>query len=287
MLSVALPSALFAGGVAIGVTVAIERWGGRIGGVLGTLPSTIIPAAIGIYLSNEDPLVFQHAMDATPLGMLVNGIFLWSWRSWPHRLPPRSMPQRLAIMVLLTMATWLLCALGVVSLSARWIDSGFDSLWLGLTGVIILGGLGLGASLHARPSPRGKRSVGTLALLSRGLFAATAIGLAVWLSKTAGGLTAGVVSVFPAIFLTTMVSIWISQGEDVQLGAIGPMILGSSSVAAFALAARWTLPAYGPTTGTLLAWVLAVALASFPAWKWLQWRQTKTALHPLRQDGNP
>ena len=39
-------------------------------------------------------------------------------------------------------------------------------------------------------------------------------------------------SVFPAIFLTTMVSIWLSQGEAVQSGA-NLMMLGSSSVALY------------------------------------------------------
>ena len=43
-------SALFAGFVAILVTVAIEKWGGIVGGVLGTLPTTIVPAAMGMYV---------------------------------------------------------------------------------------------------------------------------------------------------------------------------------------------------------------------------------------------
>ena len=54
MLTILL-SAIFAGIVAVFVTVAIEKWGGIIGGILGTLPTTIIPATIGIYAeSGED-----------------------------------------------------------------------------------------------------------------------------------------------------------------------------------------------------------------------------------------
>ena len=45
-----LLSALFAGLVAVLVTMAIERWGGIVGGILGTIPTTIIRATIGIYL---------------------------------------------------------------------------------------------------------------------------------------------------------------------------------------------------------------------------------------------
>ncbi|MCP4793368.1 MAG: hypothetical protein GY882_08585 [Actinomycetia bacterium] len=39
---------------------------------------------------------------------------------------------------------------------------------------------------------------------------------------------------FPAIFMTTMVGLWLSQGPDVPLGAAGPMLLGSTSVAVYA-----------------------------------------------------
>ena len=69
-----------------------------------------------------------------------------------------------------------------------------------------------------------------------------------------------------------MVSLWFSQGEAVQGGAVGPMMLGSASVAAFAMAAAWTLPAFGPLLGTVAAWLAAVALFTAPAWWWLQRR---------------
>ena len=49
LLSSVLLSAFFAGVVATLVTVAIEKFGGRTGGVLATVPTTIIPAAIGMY----------------------------------------------------------------------------------------------------------------------------------------------------------------------------------------------------------------------------------------------
>ena len=45
LLMVVLTSALFAGLVATCATVAVERLGGKLGGVLATTPSTIIAAA--------------------------------------------------------------------------------------------------------------------------------------------------------------------------------------------------------------------------------------------------
>ena len=44
MFEAALSSAMFAGVVAIGATVAIERLGGKLGGLIAAVPSTIIPA---------------------------------------------------------------------------------------------------------------------------------------------------------------------------------------------------------------------------------------------------
>ena len=79
-------------------------------------------------------------------------------------------------------------------------------------------------------------------------------------------------SVFPAIFLTTMVSLWWSQGEAVPVGAVGPMILGSGAVGAYALVAAVSVPVVGPILGALLSWVAAASIVTAPAAWWLQAR---------------
>ena len=64
-----LLSALFAGIVATLVTIAIEKFGGRTGGVLATIPTTIVPAALGMYsISGETE--FAQSMSIVPLGMI-------------------------------------------------------------------------------------------------------------------------------------------------------------------------------------------------------------------------
>ena len=45
-------SAFFAGLVAILATVAIEKYGGVIGGIFGTVPTTIVPAAAFIWIAD-------------------------------------------------------------------------------------------------------------------------------------------------------------------------------------------------------------------------------------------
>ena len=108
-----LLSALFAGIVATAVTVAIEKWGGLVGGLLGTVPSTIVPAGIGMYVAGgEDVLVVSMAV--VPLGMLLNALFLGAWVVIPRWFP--NAPYLLVLTTVGALAFWTL--LGMVFLVA-------------------------------------------------------------------------------------------------------------------------------------------------------------------------
>ena len=256
-------SALFAGLVAIGVTLAIEKFGGRAGGLIGTMPSTIVPASVGFHLSATSVEGAREALLAVPFGMAVNVLFLWSWAVLPPRIKS---PWRLAKVLLGGLSLWALAAASCTLLLNRisW-DLGGPAIAMTLA-IVLLGGW---ACRGAPQSPAGHRKVSILSLISRGWMAASAIGVAIWLSDQSPVL-AGMASVFPAIFLTTMVSLWMAQGEAVQAGAVGPMMLGSSAVAVYALLASVALPAMGLLWGCVAAWVGSVGLATLPAWWWVQ-----------------
>ncbi len=262
--------AFFAGAVAILVTVAIEKWGGRVGGVIGTLPTTIVPAAIGIYGGSPDLGSFQDAMFMTPGGILLNAGFLLLWRLLPPRLPDWGLGKRLSAMIFLSLALWFAAAVLAV-LSMEWVRSRVDGLeFAGVAftlGIVICGVL---SCIKSPPAPRGTRKVGAVALLSRGVLAAGAIAGAIWLASAGGAIAAGIASVFPAIFITAMVSLWWSQGEAVQAGAVGPMMLGAASVGAFAVFSAWTFPTMGILLGSIVSWFASAAVVTVPAVWWLR-----------------
>lgn len=266
-----LVPAVFAGLVAIAVTVAIERLGGRLGGLLGTLPTTIVPASLGL-LAN-DPEVFRQAMSLAPAGMLLNALFLWLWRVLPERLPTLALQLQLATMLLITLAAWMGGAVFVTTSTAYVVSHGFPPESVGLISTVLLIGVGVLACLGGVPAPRGTRRVGLLTLLARGLLAGAAIAASLLIARAGHGLAAGVASVFPAIFLTAMVSVWWSQGRAVSGGAVGPMMLGSAAVAVYAVIGAWSLPALGPAPGVLVAWLVAVLGVTVPANQWLRARQ--------------
>lgn len=257
-----------AGVVAIGATLAVERFGGRLGGILSALPTTIVPASLGLAAvgSGSD---LRDAMAVVPIGMALNAAFLWLWRVIPRKLPMTSLHRRLAMMAILSVSAWLVAAVTTVVGTDILMDAGVPA---GLLGAVAAAGLmvfGVVLCQDLPPAPKGKRKVSPVTLLLRGLLAASAIGVAIGFAHVIGPIAAGVASVFPAIFLTTMVSLWISQGEAVPLGAIGPIVLGSSAVSVYALVAATVMPVLG-SFGAVVAWVVAVIGVSVPAAAYLR-----------------
>jgi hypothetical protein len=275
-LTLALGAGVSAGLVAALITRAIEHFGGKRGGILGTLPTTIVPASVGLWLNS--PEHFMEAMCAVPPGMCLNALFLWLWRALPPRLPSRlTLNAQLALMSALSLLMWALGASLWVSLARP----ALSPLSGGLGGALSLLALGLWASEPSAQSLKGSTPVSWGTLISRGLAAGLAVGASVWLSKVTSGVIAGVAAVFPAIFWTSMVSVWRSQGAAVSSGAVGPMMLGASSVALYALLSLITFPTLGPGLGALCAWFGAVLCVSWPADWWLhrEVRSTKRALN--------
>ena len=267
-----LLSAVMAGVIATLVTLAIERWGGLTGGLLGTMPSTIVPAAAGIYAAG-DTVVLNQSLAIIPLGMLVNGIFLSVWIYAPSRFERFKSP--LFLTTLSALAVW--CLFGILMLFGveLALESGWSAFEIGVLGLFLLIVLAVAMNWKVQATPKGKHPVARRVLLIRGSAAASAIGAAVWLSFQGQPLIAGLAAVFPAIFLTSMVALWHAQGPTVPQGAAGPMTLGGASVAIYALVAMYSLPAWGVIFGSVIAWCISVVGWSLPAYLVLRKRLTQ------------
>ena len=254
--------ALFAGIVAILVTVAIEKFGGIIGGVLGTIPSTIIPAAAGVY-SIDGTESLRDSMSMVPIGMLMNGIFLSVWIYFPHYIKQEKL--KLISTTIFALAVWL--ALAIFSLKVVELSPIQDlgNFIIGLIGFILLVLFSVLLNLNSIVAPKGENNVPLLILGCRGIAAALAIGFCLILAKPVLPLVAVLVSAFPAIFLTSMVALWLSQGSKVPRGAAAPMMLGGASVSVYALVSMYAIPEYGIVIGSIVTWFSSVILWTIPA----------------------
>ncbi|MGB1233169.1 MAG: hypothetical protein ACPHF0_03240, partial [Poseidonia sp.] len=218
----------------------------------------------------EDVLVMS--MSVVPLGMLLNALFLGAWVVIPRWFP--GAPYLLVLTTVGALAFWSL--LGMVFLVAVDELTTYLSLQqLAASGLVLLFITAVVFNRRPQPTPKGTNRVSTLVLLARGVMAATAIGIAVGFSGLGFPTLAGLASVFPAIFLTSMVALWLAQGPTVPQGAAGPMMLGGASVAVYANVAMWSLPAYGAVVGSVIAWVASVVGWSLPAFMVLRKHHAK------------
>lgn len=272
--AVAIP-ALFAGVVAILATIAVERLGGMAGGVLSSIPTTIVPAAIGIFQRSGDPDAFRRAMAFVPVGILMNAGYLLLWRVIPARLGAheRSRHHLLTSTIVVALAIWMAGASAIVALN-WWLEPTVaQSLTIGAIAFAAGIALGIAANRTPHPAPKGTHRVSATVLVIRGLAAGAAIAVAIVLARTGHPVASGIASVFPAIFTTIMVATWLAQGAHVPTGAVGPMALGTLSVSAYALLATWLYPAMNLALAAVTCWILALACVSVPAYGYLSWRR--------------
>ena len=271
MLEEILPAAIAAGLVAIVVTVLIERFGGVVGGALGTVPTTIVPAVAGMAAAQGE----QELMDSlsvVPAGMLINAIFLSVWIYLPRATASLGSERSLAVTTATALLAWAMFGMVTILCIGELSEYGTGPWTIGMIGIALTAVFGIVLGWKPCESPKGSREVSKSILLTRGLMAATAIGASVWVAGLGYPLLAGLASVFPAIFLTSMVSLWISQGPSVPRGAAAPMLLGGGSVGVYSLVAMYSLEAHGIILGSIMSWVTAVAVWSMPSYIYLRWR---------------
>ena len=190
-------TSLFAGTVAILATIVIERLGGKLGGVLATIPTTIVPASLGFWYLSKATIEFENALWSVPVGMLLNAAFLHSWHWMPKRLTFSKPVLRLSAVVMGSLTLWFVLAL----LSVKVVSAFRDSMWVvGSATALIQLIYGFFASRGDRPALKATNAVGWGALLTRGIMAALAIAAAAVIIALGHPVLAGVASVFRPSF---------------------------------------------------------------------------------------
>lgn len=215
--------------MAITFAYLIETFGGATGGIIASFPTTIIPAVYIILEDSTQPL--QTRFDSTMasiIGMFcTNILFMPTWKYLPPYFPKQwSNGISVTVMTLVSLVIWFVSVV-VVTLFQQWLSS-FGVTMFVFCFALLLFTVCCGVALCWRlpPTPAGKNKVKWYVHLARGFVASLAIFASGVLSQSGSGVAAGAVSTFPAMFITTMVSVSLAQGADVSTGAIGPLLLG-------------------------------------------------------------
>jgi uncharacterized membrane protein (GlpM family) len=230
--------------VVVLITVIAEKYGTKTGGIIGTLPSTIIIAFLFIAL--DKGVHFAAASVAiVPAEMGINLIFLAAFAFLAKRTIPTA---TVGSLLLWTVLTILLFYTDVISI--------FISLFVFVI-CLILTFISLDKIKKITSQTTVMVHYTPLKLLGRSIIAGTVIALAVSISNI-NAMLSGIFAVFPAIFLSTMLISRKEHGSEFTGAMAKGMIYGSSSVVSYAVGIFFLYPLIGILTGTIAAFLLGL-----------------------------
>ena len=230
--------------VVILITVLAERYGTKVGGIAGTLPSTIVIAFLFIAL--DDGVSYAtHSVSIAIAIMGLNLLFLAAFAT----LCTRS----LLIALVGAFTVW---TLGTIIIYVTDVATMTIPL-LAFILCFIIALMYLERYRRVASQPNITMRYTAKKLLLRGLLAGIVIASAVSLSNINVALS-GILAMFPAIFLSTMLIAYLEHGPTFTRGLAKGMIYGSPSVAAYGAAIYFLYPTLGILVGTIIAVLLSL-----------------------------
>lgn len=226
-------------------TIISERFGSKIGGLVGNLPSNIVVSLFFMAWMNTPEFAAQAAQ-TVPFGMLIDSVFLFvliaalkKYGNWSFGI---------AIIV------WFLLAVPVVLL-------GYDDMLTGILAYMIVTVI-LFLVLEKKFSIRSVEKKTTKAydkteLLGRAALAGGTVATTVAVASFAGPVWGGILSTFPAVMTSTMYLLTRSQGPDFARATGKVMLAASANIIFYGVAVYLTYPAFGMVIGTIVSYIAA------------------------------
>ncbi|KAK8809749.1 hypothetical protein WA158_000692 [Blastocystis sp. Blastoise] len=263
--------------VAIAVCVGIEAFGGAVGGILGTVPSTILPASYVLLTEAKTEYDAIAGCFGFPLGASCSSfIFLPLWAWLPPRMP-RSMKRgwRLFIVSVISVACWLLLGFFLTWLQQVVVNNGFPVYFFSPILTVLVAIEGVFFCWVPIDTPKGKKKTSIQMHLFRGTMTAIVIFCALMISTFGPSDIGGLISGFPIMFLISMVTISIAQDDSVTAGAVSPLIIGTPSghIYVYVTACLYVYAHLDIAWSMIIGFIASVVCWSIPSYFFVDWRK--------------
>jgi hypothetical protein len=234
---------IFSALIVIIITVIAEKYGTKVGGILGTMPSTIIIAFIFIAL-NKGLIFASESVAVVPAELAINLIFLFVFALFVHRSTIVAMSLAFLIWTILSLIIYFLDLKNIYFSVLIYIIALFFTFIL--------------LEFYKKIPSVGKVHIHYTykKIFFRGVLAGIIITISVLLSNF-GAVISGIFSVFPAILSSTMLISVREHGAKFAAGMAKSMIFGISSVCIYAIIIHFLYPLYGIIFGTVVAFVIS------------------------------
>jgi hypothetical protein len=237
-----LAASFVVGGVWIAlVTVAAEKYGSRLGGLIGGLPSTAAVSLLFIGVT-QSPGAGSEAAAVLPLAMVASGVFVIIYLA--------SIRRGFALAYVASLGGWFATAFCVAAIGE--IDYlVLLGIWLGATVLFYL----VAEKWMRIPSTSRVKVIYSARMLAlRACFSGAVVAFAVLMGKLGGPLYGGIFAAFPAVFTSTLYITYRTGGAGFSRAvAKSVMISGMINVTVFSSLIKYLYPAVGLALGTIIA----------------------------------
>jgi uncharacterized membrane protein (GlpM family) len=224
------------------VTVAAERFGSKIGGFLGGLPSTVFVSILFIGISGGVADAVTAAR-ITPLALTGFSFFVACFFLFARK--------KFSVGISISAAVWL-----VIAYTTRLFPG--VSIWVGLVisvGCAMLLYLFIYLFQDTLSATGRKLPLTQTDLFSRAIFGGLLIALAVFVSKLAGPVWGGIVGAFPVATLTSLVIVYHRLSLEAARSLAKSILVSAIIVlSVYAVAVYLFYPPFGILWGTVLAY---------------------------------
>ena len=244
---VALSFAVGSGWVTLS-TIAAEKYGSMIGGLISGLPSTVFVSLLFIGIT-QTPVAASDTTTLMPLIQGINGIFIVIYLLCVRR--------GLAAGLLNGFLVWLILTGALTATGVRNFGLSVCGWVLLLLGSCLVVGRGMKIPSHGKILVRYTPAQ----VIFRAVFGGAVIALAVWMGKALGPVYGGIFAAFPATFLSTLTITYRTGGAEFSRAVGKSMVMsGMVNVGLYAIVVRYLYLWMGLATGTAVALVCSCAV---------------------------
>jgi hypothetical protein len=222
-------------------TLSAERFGSKLGGLIGGLPSTVVIALLFIGYT-QSPQVAAQATTIMPLAQGLNGLFILTFILLiPYKLK-LALPASLLVWFCLATLLFLLDLQNFIVSIMGWLI------------LLVFCYFVLERWMQIKSRDRQGFTYPRSQLIWRALFGGAVISFAVLMGKLGGPLLGGIFGSFPAMFLSTLVITSHIGGAD-YAKPVGKSLLvsGLINVPLYEIMVRYLYPSVGLAIGTIIA----------------------------------
>jgi hypothetical protein len=223
-----------------------EKYGTKIGGILGTLPSTIVIALIFLAINKNQNFASESAI-IIPAELGINICFLAIFAILINKSIYLAFFSSLSIWIIFSSLLILINLNNILISIAIYVISLLIALIL-LENIF---------KIKSIQNERIKYDPKKIAF--RGILAGVIITVAILLSNI-GPIFSGIFSVFPAIIISTMLISYKEYGSEFASGIAKSMIIGISSVALYATAIHFTYQHFDIVIGSIISYCVSLIL---------------------------